>query len=72
MLPVLLINDQHTVEVDYSGFHVSSAYVLEGLKPPKDAYTLSTLVAPLTHKQQRQDVKLLGLTAINAKDRKSA
>lgn len=33
---------------------------------------MSTLVAPLTHKQQRQDVKLLGLTANNAKDRKSA
>ena len=68
----ILINDQHTVEVDYSGFHVSIAYGLEGLQPPDDPYTLKTLVEPLTPKQQRQDVKLLVLTAINAKDRKSA
>ena len=68
----ILINDQHTVEVDYSGFHVSIAYGLEGLQPPEDPYTLKTLVEPLNPKQQRQDVKLLVLTAINAKDRKSA
>lgn len=68
----ILINDQHTVEVDYSGFHVSIAYGLEGLQPPDDPYTLKTLVEPLNPKQQRQDVKLLVLTAINAKDRKSA
>ena len=68
----ILINDQYTVEVDYSGFHVSIAYGLEGLQPPEDPYTLSVLVEPLTPKQQRQDVKLLVLTAINAEDRKSA
>lgn len=68
----ILINDQHTVEVDYSGFHVSIAYGLEGLQPPDDPYALTTLFDPLTPKQQRQDVKLLVLTAINAKDRKSA
>ena len=68
----ILMNDQHTVEVDYSGFHVSIAYGLEGLQPPEDPYTLSTLVDPLTPKLQRQDVKLLVLTAINAEDRKSA
>ena len=68
----ILINDQHTVEVDYSGFHVSIAYGLEGLQPPDDPYILNTLVEPLKPKQQRQDVKLLVLTAINAKDSKSA
>ena len=68
----ILMNDQHTVEVDYSGFHVSIAYGLEGLQPPEDPYTLSTSVDPLTPKLQRQDVKLLVLTAINAEDRKSA
>jgi len=68
----ILINDQHTVEVDYSGFHVSIAYGLEGLQPPEDPYELRALIHPLTPKQQRQDVKLLVLTAINAKDRKSA
>ena len=66
------MNTPLTVEVDYSGFHVSIAYGLEGLQPPEDPYALRTLVRPLTSKQQRQDVKLLGLTAINATDRKSA
>ena len=68
----ILINDQHTVEVDYSGFHVSIAYGLEDLQPPEDPYTLGVLFNPLTAEQQRSDVKLLALTAINAKDRKSA
>ena len=67
----ILINDQYTVEVDYSGFHVSIAYGLEGLQPPQDPYTLSVLFKSLTAEQQRSDVKLLALTAINAKDRKS-
>ena len=68
----ILINDQHTVEVDYSGFHVSIAYGLEGLQPPQDPYILGVLFNPLTAEQQEGDVKLLVLTAINAKDRKSA
>ena len=68
----ILINDQHTVEVDYSGFHVSIAYGLEGLQPPEDPYTLDITLEPLTPKQQRKDVKLLVLTAINARDRRSA
>ena len=51
---------------------MSIAYGLEGLQPPQDPYTLSVLVEPLTPKQQRPDVKLLVLTAINAKDRESA
>ena len=68
----ILINDQHTVEVDYSGFHVSIAYGLEGLQPPEDPYALDITFEPLTPKQQRSDVKLLVLTAVNAKDRKSA
>ena len=68
----ILINDQHTVEVDYSGFHVAIAYGLEGLQPPEDPYTLEIMLEPLTPKQQRSDAKLLVLTAVNAKDRKSA
>ncbi len=68
----ILINDQQTVEVDYSGFHAYIAYGLEGLQPPKDPYTLDTLHAPLTPQQQRGAVKLLVLTAINAEDQKSA
>lgn len=68
----ILINDEHTVEVDYSGFHVALAYGLERLQPPEDPYTLQELFEPLSAKQQRSDVKLLALTSINAKDRESA
>ena len=68
----ILINDQHIVEVDYSGFHVSIAYGLEGLQPPMDPYSLNTLFEPLCPQQQRQAVKLLVLTAINAENKKSA
>jgi hypothetical protein len=68
----ILIDDQYTVEVDYSGFHIALAYGLEGHQPPEDPYDLSVTVSPLTKEQQRKDVKLLALTAINAEDRKSA
>ncbi len=68
----ILINDEHTVEVDYSGFHVALAYGLERLQPPEDPYTLQELFERLSAKQQRSDVKLLALTSINAKDRESA
>lgn len=68
----ILINDQHTVEVDYSGFHVAIAYGLEGLQPPDDPYSLDTLFEPLSPQQQREAVKLLVLTAINAENKKSA
>ena len=68
----ILINDEHTVEVDYSGFHVALAFGLERLQPPEDLYALQELFEPLTAKQQRSDVKLLALTSINARDRESA
>lgn len=68
----ILIDDQHTVEVDFSGFHISIAYALEGLKPPKDPYTLEAAISSLKPAQQRSAVKQLVLTAINARDRKSA
>jgi hypothetical protein len=68
----ILINDQYTVEVDFSGFHISLAYSLEGHQPPDDPYELSVSIGGLDKKRQRKDVKLLALTAINAKDRGSA
>lgn len=81
----ILIDDQYTVEVDFSGFHISLAYALEGHQPPKDPYVLSNLLISVPRnpqqtakehqdacwKQQRKDVKLLALTGINAKDRKT-
>jgi hypothetical protein len=68
----ILINDEATQEVDFSGFHIALSYGLEGLKAPKDPYALPFTIEALGKQQQRKDVKQLALTAINAKDRKSA
>ena len=67
----ILIDDQYTVEVDFSGFHISLAYGLEGHQPPDDPYALSVSIGGLSKEQQRKDVKLVALTSINAKDRKT-
>ena len=66
------INDQPTVEVDYSGLHPSLAYALEGATPPLDPYALDLPTLNLPPELQRDLVKRLALDAINAKDRKSA
>ena len=68
----ILINGNQTQEIDFSGFHVSLAYGLEGLPPPSDPYALNFVANGLTKEQQRGAVKLLALTAINAKDRPTA
>ena len=68
----ILINGNQTQEIDFSGFHVSLAYGLEGLSPPSDPYALTFVAEGLTKAQQRGAVKLLALTAINAKDRPTA
>jgi len=66
------INDQPTVEVDYSGLHPALAYALQGATPPADPYTLDLNALNLPPELQRTLVKRLVLDAINAKDRKSA
>jgi hypothetical protein len=68
----ILIDGNQTQEIDFSGFHISLAYGLEGLTPPTDPYALTLTDTRLSDKQQRSAVKLLALTAINAKDRKTA
>jgi len=68
----ILINDQRTVEIDYSGLHVSLAYALEGLKSPKDPYVLSQTLKNYTSVEQRSVVKSLVLMAINTKSRSAA
>lgn len=68
----ILIDGGHTIEADYSGFHIALAYALEGQDPPADPYTFDNEVSQLTPKQQRADIKLLALTAINADSRKAA
>lgn len=68
----IMINDEPTQEVDFSGFHIALSYALEGLVAPADPYRLKSVLNGLTAEQQRSDVKQLALTAINARDRTSA
>ena len=68
----ILIDGGHTIEVDYSGFHIALAYATEGHQPPPDPYNFPILVPELTPQQQRPDIKLLALTALNADSRKAA
>ena len=67
----IFINDKPTDEQDFSGLHVTLLYGLEGLQPPKDPYALN-LEFNFNQKESRAITKSLVLTAINAKDRKSA
>ena len=69
----IYINDSPTVEVDFKGLHAAILSAEKGIVYDGDRYDLGTIVCPgLDGKQQRKAVKLLVLTAINAKDRKSA
>ena len=68
----ILIDDQRTIEVDYSGMHVSLALALEGKKPSGDPYELPQVLRGYTKEEQRKVTKLLVLTAINAKNLKTA
>ncbi|MDG0978488.1 MAG: hypothetical protein P8O79_02065 [Halieaceae bacterium] len=65
----ILINDKRTVEIDYSGLHVSLAYALEGVTPPQDPYSLKPVLEDFDTTQQRKIVKQLALTALNANSR---
>jgi hypothetical protein len=63
------INNMPTVEVDYKGLHVAILSAQRGIEDnPKDRYDLGDQILPqFDLKQQRAIVKLLVLTAINAK-----
>ena len=67
----IFINDKPADEQDFSGLHITLLYGLEGLQPPKDPYALS-LESNFTPEESRAITKSLVLTAINAKDHKSA
>jgi len=69
----IYINDNPTVEVDYSGLHIAILSAWKGIQDnSKDRYDLGEQILPkFTLKEQRDIVKLLVLTAINAKDVKS-
>jgi len=66
----IFINDKPTIEQDYSGLHVSLAYGLEKIQPPSDPYVVEQ-VFDLDAMFQRDVIKQLVLTAINAKTLKA-
>lgn len=70
----IAINNLPTVEVDYKGLHASIlAAEVDRYDGKKDIYNLGEQVLPkFDMKQQRKIVKILVLTAINAKTQKAA
>lgn len=69
----IYINDTPTVEVDFKGLHVSLLSAEQGVELEGDPYVLGGLTLPgVPAALQRALVKQLVLTALNAKDRKSA
>jgi hypothetical protein len=49
----IYINDESTIEADYSGLHVNLLYGLQGLQPPKeDHYELEHILLDFTVKEQ--------------------
>ena len=69
----ILINDEPTDEIDYSGLHPSILALEAGSRLEGDPYDLGRQVVPsIPLNQQRAVVKLLVLIAINAKSRDAA
>ena len=67
------INDETTVEIDYSGLHINLLYGLQGIQPPlEDHYALEHLLLDFTAGEQRKVVKGIVLKAINAATVKKA
>jgi hypothetical protein len=68
----ILINDQPTVEQDFSGLHINLAYGLKQQRPPDEDPYILDLMFEVDPKVQRKWVKGLTLVAINAADEESA
>lgn len=69
----IYINDTPTVEVDFKGLHVAILGAEKGLAIEGDPYALPVGMVPGAPPElQRALVKMLVLTALNARDRKSA
>lgn len=69
----IYINDTPTVEVDFKGLHIAILSEEQGVTIDGDPYTLELgLVEGQSAEEQRSIVKQLVLTALNARDRKSA
>ena len=67
----IYINDESTIEQDYSGLHINLLYGLEGLEPQQDPYVLENLLG-FTDDEQRKIVKGIALMGINAQSPKKA
>lgn len=68
----IMINGEPTVELDYSGMHVSLIYGLSKELPPKDPYTVPLIDKNDSQDQQRKWIKSLVLQSLNAKSKVSA
>ena len=69
----IYINDTPTVEVDFKGLHVAILSAERGVAVEGDPYTLEGLVLPgVPAVLLRSLVKQMVLTALNARDKKSA
>ena len=67
----IYLNDEATIEQDYSGLHINLLYGLQGLQPQEDPYTIDTLLG-FKEAEQRKIVKGIALMGINAKNPKKA
>ena len=67
----IYLNDEATIEQDYSGLHINLLYGLQGLQPQDDPYNIDNLLG-FTDEEQRKIVKGLALMGINAKSPKAA
>ena len=68
----IMINGEPTVELDYSGMHVSLIYGLNQELPPKDPYTVPLIDETGSPAEQRKWIKSLVLQSLNAKSKASA
>ncbi|MEF9606169.1 hypothetical protein O4J55_29130, partial [Paracoccus sp. PXZ] len=69
----IFINDTPTVEIDFKAMHIQILAAQQGVELPPDPYELPPGQFPDTDPdEQRRLVKQLVLTALNAKDTRSA
>jgi len=61
-----MINGESTVELDYSGMHVSLIYGLNQELPPTDPYTVPLIDETSSPAKQRKWIKSLVLQSLNA------
>ena len=56
------IDGEHTVELDYSAFHIAVLYALEGSRPGRDPYVIEG------HKDKRPAIKSIFLSLVNTEN----